>query len=1035
MHQAIAQPACRIPDARACAVLVPSRGAAEALRRTLENILLCAASPALLLPDLITRAELYQKLHERLPGAPPILTDFEREVIFRRAALDAAGRGTPAPFRLRPGLIVEILGFYDELRRRDKTVAAFERLMIASLEASAEIDRGAERLLRLTRFLCSAFEIFERRIGESGRVDEHGLRARLLETPGVRPQSSDPLTGDRAQPMDLHVGLSAEVRPHPLGDPSHRGYPHRGYPNGVRPQERPPEPTIGVRPRELDSGVRPQQPGPYRHVVVTVPDQSADPRGLWLADYDLLARLPGLERLDVIATENVLAAGFHQRVHDVLPGIEEERVGTPAPLPLLSAPEPPPGGDALCWVVCRDREEELAEVARAIKRGSATPLERTAIVFQRPLPYLYLARQVFADAQVPYQALDALPLAAEPFAAALDLIFSFAIAEGTRASLVELLASPHWRFEVDGNVVGRPHVAAADRFLRDVKYLGGWDRLSSLAAEIDIEGQNEARRRASVALRAAAAAGTGLRALIDAPSASEQVSALLAFVAAHERQPQSTDEWYERHLRARAAILAALESLRDAHRLHDDEPVAIAELFGTVRRWIEGQTFSPRTGARGLTLLDAPAAAYADVDELRLVGLVESDWPDRTRRSIFYPSSLLTQLGWPSDSDRLAASRARFHDLLTLARTRVAVSLFTLEDDAIVPSSPFLEELEDAGLPIERTAIPPAARLFLHEALADEPVMPSALAGAPLEWLTLRASRSPAAGSMFHGEAGTRETTVYAVSHVERYLECPFKYFAAYVLRLPEERDEESGLTPQERGQFLHEVFQQFFVEWQASGRGSMTMENVADAVVMFERVAESHLATLSESDRALERTHLLGSAAAPGLAERAFAFEIEHGGEVIERLLEHELVGQFVFTTAAGPRSVRLRAKADRIDLLTDGTLRVVDYKLGKAPKAARALQLPVYGVCAQQSLEGRHGRSWTLGRAGYVAFREKNAFVNLGTSSTLAEAVSAGQERLLAALDAIERGEFPPRPDEPFICTRCGYASVCRKDYVGDE
>ena len=83
----------------------------------------------------------------------------------------------------------------------------------------------------------------------------------------------------------------------------------------------------------------------------------------------------------------------------------------------------------------------------------------------------------------------------------------------------------------------------------------------------------------------------------------------------------------------------------------------------------------------------------------------------------------------------------------------------------------------------------------------------------------------------------------------------------------------------------------------------------------------------------------------------------------------------------------------------MADGTLRVVDYKLGKAPKPARALQLPVYGVCAQQSLEGRHGRSWTLGRAGYVAFREKNAFVALGASSSLDEALAAGQERLLAA------------------------------------
>ena len=801
---------------------------------------------------------------------------------------------------------------------------------------------------------------------------------------------------------------------------------------------------------------------PYRHIVVTIPDQSADPSGLWLADYDLLARMPGLERLDIVATENVLAAGFHQRVHDVLPGIEEERVGTPAVPPVLSAPEPAPGSDPHSWIVCRDREEELVETARAINAGRRVPstparenarwgprlppqraenarwgprLERTAVVFQRPLPYLYLARQVFPDAGVPYQALDALPLAAEPFAAALDLVLSFTIAEGTRASLVELLASPHWTFEADGNVVGRTDVAAADKWLREVKYLGGWERLSSLAAAGDLPEQNSSRVKASTALHAAAAAGTELRAMVDAHSASQQVSALLAFVAAHERLPQPADEWYARHLRARAAILAALESLRDAHRLHDDEPVAIAELSGTIRRWIEGQTFSPRTGTRGLTLLDAPAAAYADVDELRLVGLVESDWPDRSRRSIFYPSPLLAQLGWPSDADRLSAARARFHDLLTLAKTRVTVSLFTLEDDAIVPASPFLEELDVSGLPIERTPPPVPSRVLVHEALADEPLVASALTGTPLEWLVLRASRSPAAGGMYHGDAGVREAGVYAVSHVERYLECPFKYFAAYVLRLPEERDEESGLTPQERGQFLHEVFQQFFADWQASGRGSMTTENVGEAVVMFERVAEAQLATLSESDRALERTHLFGSAAAPGLAERAFAFEIEQGGDVIERLLEHELAGQFVFATAAGPRSVRLRAKVDRIDLLADGTLRIVDYKLGKAPKPARVLQLPVYGVCAQQSLEGRHGQSWTLGRAGYVAFREKNAFVGLGTSTSLTEALAAGQERLLGALDAIERGEFPPRPDEPFLCTRCGYSSVCRKDYVGDD
>ena len=133
--------------------------------------------------------------------------------------------------------------------------------------------------------------------------------------------------------------------------------------------------------------------------------------------------------------------------------------------------------------------------------------------------------------------------------------------------------------------------------------------------------------------------------------------------------------------------------------------------------------------------------------------------------------------------------------------------------------------------------------------------------------------------------------------------------------------------------------------------------------------------------------------------------------------------------------RRLRIRAKADRIDLLSDGTLRLVDYKLGRAPKPARALQLPVYGVCATQALEGRHGRSWTLARAGYVAFREKNAFSGLGTAAALDQALADGQQRFLEAVAGIERGSFPVDPEEPFLCTRCGYASVCRKDYVGDE
>jgi RecB family exonuclease len=956
-HRAIAESVGAPPDGRT-AVITPTTAAADALQRTLQS-----KSHESGRAEIVTRDDFYARMHEALPDRPTVLSAFEREVLLIKAADAAAIGGDAAPFRLRPGLVAEILAFYDELRRRDRTVDDFDRLMTESLIGSVDVDRGAERLFRQTRFLASAFRHLERLVEASGGVDEHGLRAAILRS-------------DRSA---------------------------------------------------------------FARVVVTVADQAADPRGLWTVDFDLLARVPGLQQLDVIATENVLAAGFHQRIHDLLPGIAEDKRGTPSTGPTLITT----GDEHRRWFVCRDREEELTLVARRAAASGAA--ERMAVVIQRPLPYLYLARFVFAAARQPYQAQDTLPLAAEPFAAALDVVFAFLIAEGNRASTIDLLASPHWRFpSLDGTEMSiRERVGALDVLLRDIKYLGGWDRLSALARHAA-----QAKRRTSKrvspaeAIEAAITAGEALRPVREATTASAQIRALLDFVATHERVPDGDDNQSARHRRARAAVLDALASLAAAHQRHDDSALTIERLYGAVRRWIDGQTFAPSTGSRGVALVDAPAAAYADVDELHIVGLVETDWPERARRSIFYPSSLLSQLGWPNELDRLVAARARFQDLLRLPRIHVSASTFTLEDDAIVSASSFLEELDASGLAIETRELDHSRSVFVHEWILDgdvddesknAPIDPGSEAA---DWLALRRSRTTADDAAFRGSAGVREPSVYAVSHVERYLECPFKYFSARVLELDEEREHESGLSPQERGQLLHEVFEAFFREWNARGGKTITADNLKEALELFEEVADATLAKLPEADRALERTYLLGSAAAAGLGERAFNVEIEQETEVVERLLEHPLEGAFRFRGEQGVKEISIRAKADRIDLLEDGTLRVIDYKLGRAPKPARALQLPIYGVCAEQHLKGRRGREWRVSRAGYVAFKEKNAFVGLaGPSVAIEDAMQQGEQRLVGAVTAIERGEFPVKPDEPYRCRWCGYAGVCRKDYIGDE
>ena len=77
-------------DAATRAVLVPTHGAGESFRRTLETLLLERGShDACVLPALLTRTDLYARLHESLPDLPRQLTEFEREVLFRRAAPSA----------------------------------------------------------------------------------------------------------------------------------------------------------------------------------------------------------------------------------------------------------------------------------------------------------------------------------------------------------------------------------------------------------------------------------------------------------------------------------------------------------------------------------------------------------------------------------------------------------------------------------------------------------------------------------------------------------------------------------------------------------------------------------------------------------------------------------------------------------------------------------------------------------------------------------------------------------------------------------
>lgn len=286
----------------------------------------------------------------------------------------------------------------------------------------------------------------------------------------------------------------------------------------------------------------------------------------------------------------------------------------------------------------------------------------------------------------------------------------------------------------------------------------------------------------------------------------------------------------------------------------------------------------------------------------------------------------------------------------------------------------------------------------------------------------------------FHGQTSALPGQPWSVSAIETYVACPFKFFAQHVLRLEEEPDDEEVMDPRSQGRFVHAVFEDFFKRWQEAGHQAIEPANLDLARRLFEEVVEFHLRDLSMTEAALERTRLLGSSAAAGLGEAVLRMEAERPIGVVERRLEHPLRGEFTFQTSSGPRTVSLKGKADRIDLLANGTFRVIDYKLGWPPNRNRALQLPIYSLCAEQRLDGHRGLHWKLSEAVYLAFKGPRRVAPLFQVGDRDRVLGEAQERLISAVDGISRGEFPPRPDDIFRCDTCAFGSVCRKDYVGD-
>ncbi len=256
------------------------------------------------------------------------------------------------------------------------------------------------------------------------------------------------------------------------------------------------------------------------------------------------------------------------------------------------------------------------------------------------------------------------------------------------------------------------------------------------------------------------------------------------------------------------------------------------------------------------------------------------------------------------------------------------------------------------------------------------------------------------------GGPAQRPRPALSPSRAADFKQCPLLYRFRAIDRLPEPPS-----TAQLRGSVVHAALEQLY-GLPAADRGPLTALSLVDPAA--ERVLADHpdLAADLTND---QRTQLVTEARALLSGYYRLEDPTRFDPQSCEQRIEVELAD-----------GTLLRGYVDRIDVAGSGELRVVDYKTGKAPPAARALaefkalfQMKFYAVALLRSRDVLATRLRLI----YLADGQL-----LDYAPDLDELLRF-EKTLMAIWRAIQSagatGDFRPNPSR--LCNWCSHQALC--------
>lgn len=461
-------------------------------------------------------------------------------------------------------------------------------------------------------------------------------------------------------------------------------------------------------------------------------------------------------------------------------------------------------------------------------------------------------------------------------------------------------------------------------------------------------------------------------------------------------------------------------------------------------------------------------AAYG----LIVCGLNSAERPVRAAEDA--RATLLAKLGAAAPVDALASQRRRFRDALEAARAVVVLerALNGVGAEPRYPATLFEEAVDcyradvrsDVGmnrdLAIPEALVPQVSTLaenrFVYGACGTDE-QPAGLVAPLPRTGAIGEAMAPFITLPRGVESVTREGLDLSPSAIESYLDCPYRWFVQRRLSLdaPDE-----GFGSLERGTFVHEVLQSFYLRLREEGMERVTAEGRERALALIDEVFDAACAAQATrrpghryvpADR---RERDLREALRPQLA-RYVAAEASFLPGFVPTYLEWSY-GQDGGVPYAGHWIV---GTVDRIDVDGEGRAVVIDYKTSLGPAyhlhgreeepgapfaLPRKMQALIYARVVERLLGVRvvatlyvnplrqavagafDARS--LDAAAMPGLDPARSRVPYGAVGSFPELLARAEEEVARRLAALAAGDVRPNPSDKDACRWCP-AVICER------